>query len=293
MTAALDSRLWLPRSDCGPDCLGGEDVSSAGSLRRGARLAALVLVLLGAVALVPLLPLLPARRREPLVRTCARGVLRALGIEWSIRGRLPSRHALVVANHVSWLDIVVILAAGRSRLVAKTEVRDWPLVGRIAARTGAIFLDRSRPTRLPAAVAQARAALAAGHVVAVFPEGTTSCGEGAGGFRPAFFQAAIDTGAAVVPLTLRFSAAGAPTTQPAFIGDDTLLDSLRRVVALRHLRVTVSVGAAIHPAPAASRRSVARIAGMAVGCAPVVPVAPPIPFPLAPDTTPTGLPLAA
>src|SRR5438046_4776135 len=123
------------------------------------------------------------------------------------------------------------------------------MVGRIAASVGAVFLDRSRPRTLPAAVAQARAALAGGAVVAVFPEGTTSCGEGAGGFRTAFFQAAIDAATPVVPVTLRFVAAGEPTAQPAFVGTDTLLDSLRRVLGMRGLTVTVRVGAAIHPGP--------------------------------------------
>ncbi len=283
--------LWLPRSACGPDCLRGDEAPVAGRLRRALRLAGVTGVVLGAVALVPVLPLLPARARDRLVRACARAVLRALGIGWAVRGRLPDHRALVVANHVSWLDIVVILAAGRSRLVAKSEVRDWPVVGRIAAYTGAVFLDRARPTRLPAAVAEARAALAAGDVVVVFPEGTTSCGEGADGFRPAFFQAAIDTGASVVPLTLRFQAAGAPTAQPAFIGEETLMDSLRRVLAVRGLSVRLVVGSAIHLGPAASRRTVARIAGNAVGCvprSPVRPFAPPIPFPAR-----VGLPRAA
>ena len=101
-------------------------------------------------------------------------------------------------------------------------------------------------------------------VVAVFPEGTTSCGAGASGFRPAFFQAAVDAGAPVVPVALRFEVAGEPTAQPAFIGDDTLLDSLRRVLALGGLRVEARVGAPIHPGPAASRRSLARIAGAGI-----------------------------
>ncbi len=285
MSEAPDSSLWLPQSACGPDCFQSEEPLAAGRPRQVARLAGVLGVVLGAVALVPVLPLLPARARDRVVRACARGVLRTLGIRYAIRGRLPERHAMVVANHVSWLDIVVILATGRSRLVAKSEVRRWPVVGRIAAYTGAIFLDRARPTRLRDAVAEARAALAAGDVVVVFPEGTTSCGEGAGPFRPAFFQAAIDTGAPVVPMTLRFQAAGGqPTAQPAFIGADTLLDSLGRVLAMRGLSVRLTVGSAIHLGPAASRRTVARIADNAVGCAPHLPVPPPapaIPFPAA------------
>jgi len=131
-----------------------------------------------------------------------------------------------------------------------------------------VFLDRCRPRALPGAVAEVRAALAAGAVVAVFPEGTTSCGEGAGGFRPAFFQAAVDAHVPVVPVTLRFVAAGEPTAQPAFVGTDTLLDSVRRVLRMRGLTVAVRVGTAIHPGPAASRRTLARVAESMVALQP-------------------------
>jgi 1-acyl-sn-glycerol-3-phosphate acyltransferase len=259
------------------------------------RLVGVTGVVLGALVLMPVLPLLSAGARDRVVRACARGVLRTLGIRSMIRGRLPRRRALVVSNHVSWLDIVVILATGRSRLVAKSEVRAWPVVGRIAAYTGAIFLDRARPTQLRVAVAEARAALATGDVVVVFPEGTTSCGEGAGPFRPAFFQAAIDTGAPVVPMTLHFRTGAEPTARPSFIGEDTLLDSLGRVLTMRGLSVRLTVGSAIHLGPAASRRTVARIAANAVGFAPrpaAVPLAPAIPFPAA-TPAPAGLPAAA
>jgi hypothetical protein len=171
------------------------------------------------------------------------------------------------------------------RLVAKAEVRRWPLVGPAAAAVGAVFVDRSRPRTLSVTVTQVRDALAAGAVVAVFPEGTTSCGEGAGGFRPAFVQAAVDAAVPVVPLALRFEAAGEPTAQPAFIGADTVLDSARRVLAMRGLRVRACVGTAIHPGPAATRGSLAGIAALAVGVVPTrpapVPLAPVVPFPSA------------
>jgi len=269
--------IWRPVSACGDHCLRGERVVPAGPVRRAARVCGLAGV---TVAAGLVLPLLPRAWRGPAMRLTARATLGALGVRWRLRGRLPRRHALVVANHVSWLDIVVLLAAGQQRVVAKAEVRDWPVVGRIAASVGAVFLDRARPRTLPVAAGQVRAALAGGAAVAVFPEGTTSCGEGAGGFRPAFFQAAIDAQAPVVPVTLRFVASGEPTAQPAFVGTDTLMDSLRRVLGMRGLSVTVVVGTAIHPGPAASRRTLARIAETAVGCPPVV-LAPVVPFPAA------------
>jgi 1-acyl-sn-glycerol-3-phosphate acyltransferase len=261
----VTAAVWTPVSSCGPHCLRDGGVPAAGPGLRAARLATLAAVLLYAAVLTPFLPLLPTRWRAVVVRGCARNALRALGIRWKVRGRLPARRALVVANHVSWLDIVVLLAAGGGRIVAKSEVRGWPVVGAIAGYTGAFFLDRSRPRALPSTVDSVRAALENGDVVAVFPEGTTSCGEGAGAFRPAFFQAAVDAHACVVPLTLTFTVAGEPTTQPAFIGADTLVDSMSRVLGLRGLTVGLTIGTAIHPGPFASRRTLAKIAARAVG----------------------------
>ncbi len=269
--------LWLPQSACGPDCLDGA-VPEVGWPRRAGRLAALAGVMLGVALLLPALPLLPAATRERVVRAAARGVLRTLGVRVSVRGKLPLRRAMVVANHVSWLDIVVLLAVTRVRLVAKTEVRGWPLIGRVAGYAGTIFLDRSRPRTLPTAVAAARGALAGGAVVAVFPEGTTSCGRATGPFRPAFFQAALDAGTPVVPVTLVYR----PEAVAAFVGDDTLLASIRRVLGVRGLTVRLTCGAAIHPAPGATRRALARLAGRAVGTTP-----PATPVPVRNQWTPT------
>src|SRR2546423_3753092 len=261
---------WTPMSGCGAHCLRGDEAPAVGLAAGVGRLAGLVLVMLGAAVVSPVLPLLPYRWRAWIVRGCARNTLRALGVRWRVRGRLPAHKALVVANHVSWLDIVVILAAGGARLVAKSEVRGWPVVGRIAAYTGAFFVDRSRPRTLPSTVDSVGVALAGGAVVAVFPEGTTSCGEGVGSFRPAFFQAAVAAGACVVPLALSFTANGEPTPQPAFIGEGHLAAALNRVLALRGLTVGLSFGTAIHPAAAASRRTLARVAGKAVTARPAV-----------------------
>jgi 1-acyl-sn-glycerol-3-phosphate acyltransferase len=237
------------------------------------RLARLVAVVLGAAAVLPVLALVPvAVRRRALVRF-ARAVLRALGVRVAVRGTVRPRRALLVANHVSWMDTLVVLAGtadpARLRLVAKREVRDWPVVGRIAALVGTVFVDRERPRRLPGTVAEVRDALVGGDRVAVFPEGTTTCGRATRPFRPAMFQAAIDAGAAVVPLRLRYRLpGGGATAAAAFIGDETLVDSLRRILALPGLHVDVTVRTAIHPDPDASRRALAHLAGASVTTTP-------------------------
>jgi 1-acyl-sn-glycerol-3-phosphate acyltransferase len=245
--------LWLPRSTCGEHCL---PTKAARNLARSsARIAATAVVLVAAAVALPFIA----------NRTFARAVLRALGVRHRSTGRLPQRRALLVANHVSWLDILVILAHSPARLLAKHEVRGWPVIGRLARRLGTVFVDRTRPKTLRDTVSDVAAALREGAVVAAFPEGTTWCGRSGGRFRPAMFQAAIDAGAPVVPVRLAFSIDGAPTTVAAFLGEDTLLASVRRVVAARGLTVELRAQPALHPSQGATRRTLARAAGAAVG----------------------------
>lgn len=265
MTAAT---LWRPRSQCGPACLTGGAPESVPAVRQGARLLALVGVLALAAPLSPALLLAPRPIRHALVAVLARVLLRAVGARLVVRGRLPRRGALLVANHVSWLDAIALLAAAPARMLAKREVRGWPLVGPLAVAAGTLFVDRTRPRRLPWTVAEVTAVLRAGGVVAAFPEGTTYCGADTGDFRPALFQAAIDAGAPVVPTVIAYRSGGpgepADTTVAAFLGDDSLWRSLRRVLAARGLLVSLAAGPALHPGPAASRRTLARICQTAV-----------------------------
>lgn len=276
MTVVAD--LWRPRSTCGPHCLPRPAQAPAAPLpTRSRRLLALIGTLVLGAVLLPVLPLLTVRGRYLVGRAWARLVLRALGVRLLARGRVPQQRALLTANHISWLDVVAILAVAPARMVAKHEVRRWPLIGTLAIAAGTIFIDRSRPRELPATVADAAAALVSGAVVAVFPEGTTWCGVGAGGcesagrFRPAMFQAALDAKAVVVPLTLAYSTGRGRdgTTAAAYLGDDTLWASLCRVLAVRDLTLTVTAAPAVHPEAAATRRSLARIAESAVRMIPV------------------------
>ncbi|WP_410811735.1 1-acyl-sn-glycerol-3-phosphate acyltransferase [Micromonospora sp. 067-2] len=276
--SAVPRDLWRPTSGCDEGCLPAAGaVPTVPVARRVLRLVAAAGMLLAGVGLVVLLPVLPAAERQAAMRAWARGAARAFGVRLVIRGRLPRRRALLVANHVSWLDILAVLAVAPTRMVAKREIRSWPVVGLLAAAAGTVFVDRSRPRALPSTVRRVADALRAGRSVTVFPEGTTWCaGNDAadcrpgGGFRPATFQAAIDSGSPVVPLRLQYrcSATGEPTTAAAFLGADTLLRSVARVVAARDLVVTVTITAALHPARDADRRLLARAAESAVHLVP-------------------------
>lgn len=239
--------MWLPASGCGPRCLPGADgeVHPAAAVLR---LCAAAGVLVLGVVLVPLL-------RGPGVRWVARSLLRTLGVAVRQHGPAPRPGSLLVANHVSWLDVLALLTVTPLSLVAKREVGSWPAVGVMARASRVIFIDRTRPKGLPATVTEVAGALRAGRTVAVFPEGTTSCGARQGRFRPAMFQAAVDAGAPVVPISIRY---GSPAA--AFIGDETLWRSLCRVATLRGLTATLVVAPALRPEPGAGRGSLARAA---------------------------------
>jgi 1-acyl-sn-glycerol-3-phosphate acyltransferase len=214
--------------------------------------------------------------RGVAARTVARGVLAALGVRMRWQGPLPRPGSLLVANHVSWLDVCALLAVAPVRLVAKCEVRNWPGIGGLAAVLGAIFVDRSRPKSLPATVAEVAGELRAGRSVAVFPEGTTFCGASRGRFRPAMFQAAMDAGAPVVPVSI-----GYDSTAAAFVGDDTLWSSVRRIAGLRELNVTLVGSPALRPAGGADRRMLARAAQASIGLPLPAPVSGPVSGPVA------------
>ena len=235
---------WTPVSPCGEGCLPpAGSVPTVGAPRRVLRLlAASTVVIAGVLGTLPL----PSRRaRERSLRCWFRVLLAALQVRTEVRG--DTRFApqgvpvLVVSNHVSWLDVFALGAVQPLRLVGKSEVREWALVGVLARRVGTLFIDRERLSALPGTVAELADALRAGSAVAAFPEGTTYCGGRGGEFRPAVFQAALDAGVIVRPVALRYRLEhpGGPTTIASFVGDATLWQSVRVVAGVRRLIVEV------------------------------------------------------
>jgi 1-acyl-sn-glycerol-3-phosphate acyltransferase len=224
---------------------------------------------------------LPRRAREWWLVRGARALLAVAGVRLVVQGERygpRGQGVLVVANHQSWIDVVALCAVSPVRLLAKREVRQWPVIGRLAARTGALFVDRASLRELPATVAATAAALRAGATVGVFPEGTTWCGAGAGTFRRAAFQAAIDAAVPVRPVAIALRTRdGSPAPAATFVGDQTLLDSMRRVVALRGLVCELTLLPLVPVEVDGSRRALAARAADAVGAATGIPHGTPVP----------------
>lgn len=262
--------VWLPTAPCTPEGCAAGAGPAAGAARAVLRLTAGSAVVTAGILLAPAAALLGVRLRHRLTRHWARAVLRAFGVRVSVVGTPPgsaARHGpprpgeLVVANHVSWLDIPLIASVLPGRMLAKSELRRWPVLGAVAARGGTLFLERDRLRALPAAVAAMGSALRGGSRVVVFPEGSTWCGRGEGGrFRPAAFQAALDAGAAVRPVRLSYG----PTGAAAFVGDDPLATSLWRVATAARLTAEIRLLPPLVPGPRTDRRALARSAQLAV-----------------------------
>jgi 1-acyl-sn-glycerol-3-phosphate acyltransferase len=222
------------------------------------RLTAVTVLVLAGVVLSPLGGRIPAG----LVRRWCRWIVRAAGVQVRITGTAaPTGGLLLVANHISWLDIPLLAAVRPARMLAKLEIRQWPVAGPLAARGGALFIDRDRLRALPDTVARIAEVMRAGQAVAVFPEGSTWCGRAQGHFRRAVFQAALDAGVPVQPVHIHYrTTRGAASTAPAFVGEDSLLTSLWRVTSTRGLVAEVEVREPIAPNTHPDRRSLAHAA---------------------------------
>ncbi|MDQ5925972.1 1-acyl-sn-glycerol-3-phosphate acyltransferase [Aquabacterium sp.] len=187
-------------------------------------------------------PHLSAQGRDDESVRWSRQLLGMLGIQLVVRGQARPGAKLVVANHVSWLDIVAINAVVPSRFVSKAEVGRWPLVGRVVTQAGTLFLTRERRRDAMRVLGLMAKGLREGHTLAVFPEGTTGTGHGVLHFHPNLLQAAIDAGVPVQPVVLRYAdPVHEVSPLAAYVGDTSLLQSLWWVVSARGLVVHVQV----------------------------------------------------
>ena len=268
--------------------MNGAPPAPAPALLRGWRSLRLLLRLLAGILTVALLfPFYGRGRRWRAVQRWSAGIVRALGIEVVVHGAPPPGAVLGVANHVSWADIQVIHSVWPVRFVAKSEVRGWPAVGWLAARTGTLFIARGRHRQAASTNQAIHRAFADGDAVMVFPEGTTTDGHSLLQFHASLLQPAVDEHVPVVPLALRYlDENGAIDTAPAYVGDDSLLDALRQMRARRCGRAELRFLPAID-GRTQTRRALAEASHAAIARALTLPAAG------TGSGTPGGLPAAA
>lgn len=242
---------WVPQSPCGEGCLPArsETVDAGTALARA-----------GLIGLAVLTAPVVATRSLQMRRRYARAVLRCLGVTTEVRDERPAGEAggkLIVAGHVSWIDVLVLSAVEPASFVARADLLDWGLLGRLARRMRIIPIDRANLRTLPDTVGAVRDRLAAGQSVAAFPEATTWCGRAYGRLRPAMFQAAVDAQRPAQPVAIRYEdSRGELCTGPCFVGAETMAASILR--SLRQRGVTARVRLAPPEAPGLCRRDLAR-----------------------------------
>lgn len=249
---------WLPKATCDDSCVPGDPIDSAGELTVKFRIMLRTCMAIMLLMIAPLLGIpLPGRVRWQ--REYCRLMLRCLGVRISVSGG-PIRDiagSLVVANHISWLDIFTIGAVLPGSFVARADLIDWPGLGIVARLMRVIPIERGSLRSLPRVVETVAGRLTAGKTVVVFPEGTTWCGRAYGTFHPAMFQAAVDSQRPVQPLRVSYrDDLGRPSTLPAYVADDTLMASFRRLTAARATVAHVQVQGL--QLPGDNRRDLAR-----------------------------------
>lgn len=239
--------------------------SASVHLRRTVRLVRLALHLGWGVVLVALaFPFLGPERRDRVIMAWSGRLLRILGIELraSAAPRLPEG-ALLVCNHVSWLDVYLVLATQRVHFVSKSEVRAWPVAGWLAHKSGTLFLERGRRADTARINAEMRELMARGAWVAVFPEGTTSDGRGLKRFLPSLLQPAVELNRPIVPAALRYrTPEGDYCAAPAYIDGVSLWQSVKQITGEPAIVAELTFGVPI--APDAHRRELAARAEQAV-----------------------------
>lgn len=173
---------------------------------------------------------------------------------------------LVVANHISWLDMALLNVTYPGRFVAKADIAGEGYFLRYSARLSRVVLvERKDMASVAAGLGHVTDLLRAGETIVVFPEAAGWCGRHQGTFRPAFFQAAIDARVPVQPAAIRYrDGTGDRTTIPAFVGAGTFRDSLRNITGSAGLTAEITFAEQIPPMAYADRRSLARAAQTAV-----------------------------
>ncbi len=147
---------------------------------------------------------------------------------------------LLVANHVSWLDVIALNAIAPACFVAKSEVRSWPLLGWLCHRVGTMFIKRDIRRDTVRINCKISGMLQQGECVALFPEGTSTEGGLPGHFHSSLLQGAIDINSAICPVAIHYhDGAGKANSNAAYVGDMSFVQSLWKILCSSSLHVSM------------------------------------------------------
>lgn len=199
-------------------------------------------------------------QRDLIVKQWSRRLLELLGLRMRLidAPASPPTRCVLVANHISWLDIMAICAHMPAVFVAKSELRLWPVAGTMFKGVGTLFIERSSARHARQINTEICTALNGGQSIVLFPEGATSEGDRVNTFHAALLQPAIETHAQVQPVAIRYcDIGGGRSDAAAYAGETTMLQSLWRIVSRRGLGVEIHFLPAVNAADF-DRRALAR-----------------------------------
>ena len=152
-------------------------------------------------------------------------------------GELPTQTALLVSNHVSWLDIIIIGQYLPAYFVAKSDILSWPVIGYLAQQGGTIFIRRGNKKQIKATTEKMAWMLKQNRNIVAFPEGTTTQGDEVLNFHASLFQPALLTRSVIQPVALQYQ--GLAKQQAPFIGEDDFLPHLIKMLSMDKIEVRV------------------------------------------------------
>jgi 1-acyl-sn-glycerol-3-phosphate acyltransferase len=200
------------------------------------------------------------RAPSPWPRAFLKWVGRASGMRVTVRGTPLTRNVLFLANHVSWLDIMILAGASGTAFVSKAEIAKWPVVGWLAGLNNTVYVERSDRRNVRGQADALRVALASGQPVALFPEGTTEGGRAVLPFRASLLASLFPplSGILVQPVAIDY---GAETDGIAWVGEEPAAANAKRILSRRGtIPVIVSFLEPVDPAAAGDRKALASAA---------------------------------
>ncbi|MNK53707.1 1-acyl-sn-glycerol-3-phosphate acyltransferase [compost metagenome] len=200
----------------------------------------LPLIVFGLFCVGLVYPLLRPAARAWLNRGWSRCLMAACGLRVTFKGQPRLKGpVLLVANHVSWIDIFVLNSARATSFVAKSEIRAWPVIGWLVAGAGTLFIERGQRHAVHAMGESMQTRFKQGDAVGLFPEGTTTEGFALLPFHASLFEPARAAAVEIQPVALRFLQHGERSGYAAFVGEESLVANLWRVLGVTGLAVEV------------------------------------------------------
>lgn len=188
-------------------------------------------------------PILPERYWIHFSKSWANGLLWLMGVKVTFEGKSTNyveKNAMVVANHISWLDIPILYTQHSIGFISRKEIKNWPIIGLLIRSGNTIFIDRQRKRDLIQTIQIVREKLQAGSMVGLFPEGKTSLGLEVMPFKSALFEAAMLANSTVIPFVIEYyTKDGKPTNLVTYADETNFWQCLIRSLKLNGIRVKV------------------------------------------------------